>query len=303
MKKNPLKKITVFIFQIIYIPTIDSSLLNNTRDGVVEMSDDISHLTVRELKQSEYTLWDNLVTSSPFGTVFHESLWLKICRDSLNGDLHLYGCFNDNNDLVAGCPLYEKKRFGLKFYSAILKNSMTPYGGFLQRIEESEKIRKREQRLKERVQAFHDFFRTQRFDLITMILSPGLIDIRPFLKNNWNGIINYTYKKNPKIKNYQEGTRRNIKKAIQQGIKIEHYENNDGIKKYYSLLQETYGRLGLALLCPEQHIRNIYNSLKEKERAELWIAKTKDGEWSAAEIFVSDHNCPHRWTVTTSINI
>jgi hypothetical protein len=271
LKKNPLEKITVFIFQIIYIPTIDTSLLNNTGDEAVEMLDEISHLTIRELKPSEYTLWDNLVTSSPFGTVFHESFWLNTCRDSLNGNLHLYGCFNDNNDLVAGCPLFEKKRFGLKYGSAILKNSIIPYGGFLQRMEESDNVRKKEQHLREKVQAFHDFFGKQQFDLITMILPPGFMDIRPFLQNNWKEKIHYTYRL-----------------------------NNDGIKKYYDLLRETYQRHGLTVPCPEDYIRNIYNSLKEKGRTELWIAITKEGEWSAAEIFVSDHNCPHRWTAATS---
>ena len=82
---------------------------------------------------------------------------------------------------------------------------MIPYGGFLQRVEESDNVRKNEQHLKEKVQAFHDFFRIQQFDLITMILPPGLMDIRPFLHNNWKEKIHYTYRINPKIKNYQKG--------------------------------------------------------------------------------------------------
>jgi hypothetical protein len=264
------------------------------------MSDELSHLTIRELKSSEYMLWDNLVMSSLLGTVFHESFWLNICRDSLNDNLHLYGCFNDNNDLVAGCPLFEKKRFALKYGSAILKNSMVPYGGFLYKTEESDNVRKKEQRLRENIQAFHDYLKIQQFDLVTMILPPGLIDIRPFIQNKWKEKIHYTYTINPKIKNYQKGMRGNIKKAIQQGIKIEKYEHNDGVTRFYSLLQDTYQRHGLSVPCPEKYIRNIYDYLKEKGRAELWIALTKEGEWSAAEMFLSDHNCPHRWTAATS---
>lgn len=264
------------------------------------MPEESNHLTVRELEQSEYILWDNLVTSSPIGTVFHESFWLNTCRDNLKSNLHLYGCFNDNNELIAGCPLFEKKRFGLKHGSAILKNSLVPYGGFLYRIEESDNVRKKEQRLKEKIQAFHDFFKMQQFSSISMILPPGLIDIRPFLQNKWKEKILYTYRINPKIKNYQKGMRGNIKKAFQQGIKIEKYEQNDGITKFYELLQETYQRHGLSVPCPEQYLKNIYEHLKKQERANLWIAMTKDGEWSAAEIFVSDQNCPHRWTAATS---
>ena len=257
-------------------------------------------LTIRELKSSEYKLWDSLVTSSSVGTVFHESFWLITCHDTINGNLHLYGCFNDNNDLVAGCPLFENKRFGLKYGSAILKNSMVPYGGFLYQNEISDNIRRKEQHLREYVQAFHEYFKIHQFDLITMILPPGLIDIRPFLYYEWNEKIHYTYTINPKIKNYQKGMKGNIKKAIQHGIKIEKYEHNDGIRKFFSLLQDTYQRHGLSVPCSERYLRAIYDYLKEKGRAELWIALTKEGEWSAAELFINDHNCPHRWLAATS---
>lgn len=264
------------------------------------MPDAMKDLIVRELKPYEYTLWDNLVTSSPLGTVFHESFWLNTCQDTLNGNLHIYGCFDNTNNLLAGCPLFEKKRFGLKYGYAILSNSMIPYGGFLFKNEESDYIRKKEQHLKEKVQALHDFLNTQQFNSITMILPPGLMDIRPFLQNNWKEKIHYTYKINPKIKNYQKGMRGNIKKALQLSIRVEKYENTDGITRYYTLLNETYERHGLSVPCPEQYIKKIYNYLKDKKRANLWIATTKEGEWSAAEIFVSDQNCPHRWTAATS---
>lgn len=63
--------------------------------------------TLRYLESSESSIWDALVQSSPQGSVFCRSWWLRAV-----GDARVLGYFV-GNDLVAGIPVIFEKRFGM----------------------------------------------------------------------------------------------------------------------------------------------------------------------------------------------
>lgn len=62
----------------------------------------LTSVTVREIKSNEYDNWDQLVSNSPQGTIFHAINWLVACAESLQKELKIYGCF-ENGKIVAGC--------------------------------------------------------------------------------------------------------------------------------------------------------------------------------------------------------
>ena len=59
------------------------------------------------LKQSEYAEWDQLVEQSPYGTIFCKSCWIEAIQ---NAKVVIY---KDKGRIIAGMPLFEKKRFGI----------------------------------------------------------------------------------------------------------------------------------------------------------------------------------------------
>jgi len=62
------------------------------------------------LSGEEHRLWDELVEASPQGSLFCRSWWLKVA----DPDIRVLGYF-DRGRLIAGIPLFFKKRLGVKF--------------------------------------------------------------------------------------------------------------------------------------------------------------------------------------------
>ncbi len=132
---------------------------------------------VRELESSEYKLWDDLVEKSPHGTIFHTSDWLRVCRDVLNRNPRIYGCFQ-NHELVGGCSLFINKVAGI-FKVASSTCEMTPYGGIVIKESPSSKVRKREQESHKIMNSLGKFL-CEQFDRIEIRFSPDFLDLRPF---------------------------------------------------------------------------------------------------------------------------
>ena len=141
----------------------------------------MSDIEVRELKIEEYKIWDELVETSPNGTIFHSSDWLTICSKSLNKKLKIYGCF-ENNKIVAGCSLYNYKLKKI-FNAASSTIEMTPYGGIVLSKHPSTKVRTQELTYGAIVKSLCSVLNNKHFDYINITNSPDLIDVRSFI---WN---------------------------------------------------------------------------------------------------------------------
>ncbi|MHB0937005.1 MAG: GNAT family N-acetyltransferase [Armatimonadota bacterium] len=83
-------------------------------------------LTVRELSEAEYPLWDALVAVSPQRTIFAQRWWMEVATD---GGGRLLGCFNGDR-LVAGMPIWPCRTLGVR---RLRQPPLTPYWGPLLR--------------------------------------------------------------------------------------------------------------------------------------------------------------------------
>ena len=259
------------------------------------MGNKMSTIEVRELKKSEYKIWDELVENSPQGTVFHSSSWLNTCSEILNKKLKVYGCFK-NGELIGGCPLYIYKFGFLKTASSVIK--MTPYGGVILAQLPSNKVREKERIYRNIIASLCETFDNQHFSNIQIINSPGFIDVRPFIWKDWDSKIHYTYHLilNDFEERISRDAKRNIKKAIKNEISI---EKSRDIDLFYELFKETFSRQGLKPPVTKKFLANVFNMLLKYKKGEMWIAKTKSKEVAAAEIFVYDSKRAYRWSAAT----
>jgi excinuclease ABC subunit A len=69
----------------------------------------MDNFDVRILTRDDFEQWDEFVSESPSGSVFHSSKWLRTSADILGKDLIIYGYFI-NNTIIGGCSLYSEKR-------------------------------------------------------------------------------------------------------------------------------------------------------------------------------------------------
>jgi len=71
------------------------------------------------------------------------------------------------------------------------------------------------------------------------------------------------------------------------------------IESYYSLFQQTFEHQGLKTPVPKEYIESVCEQIATDDLGDMWVAKTPDGQWIAAEIFLHDNNYVHRWTAAT----
>ncbi|MGV8108373.1 GNAT family N-acetyltransferase [Methanospirillum sp.] len=254
---------------------------------------------VRILKKNEYHIWDSLVFRSPQGTIFHTSDWLITCASLLLKNAVIYGIFK-NATLLAGCSLFTDKKFYF-FPFATSTVSMTPYGGFVFAPFDSSKVREKEQNYNNYISAINRAIYPQ-FYYMSITNSPTITDIRPFIYENWKYLIKYSYffylDENIE-KRLSKKVRWTIRKANKLDISIKK-ENNPEL--YWHLHEKTYAKQKISSPVTKKFLFGMINLIITKKIGEMWIARTKDGEPSAAEIIIWDNYCAHRWGAVTDVN-
>jgi hypothetical protein len=248
---------------------------------------------VRPLTEEEYVHWDQLVRRSSQGSIFHSSDWLSTCADSLNKKLQIYGCFK-KGQIVAGCSFFTLRRYFAKM--AYTNLATTPYSGIILPSSQTDDGRKDE--AQNIMDALRIALENMSCSYILLSNSPYLVDVSPFTSNGWKSIINYTYYLD--LNNYGGHILKRLRWTVNKAKKIGvTAEKSEDIPLFYRLLEDTFMRQNLGRPTSEDFYKNMFSLLQKKNQCELWIAKTKSGEASAAEIIVYDEKRAYRWSAAS----
>jgi len=258
--------------------------------------DKISKVEIKELTDSEYKLWDELVEESPHGTIFHTSDWLSTYSNLLSKKLKIYGCFK-SNELVGGCSLYI---YNSKFYKTACSTiEMTPYGGVVLAQSPSSELREQEQTYRSIIKSLCDVFDDEHFGYIQLINSPNFIDVRPFIWHGWKSKIHYAYYfelEGNIEKSISKKVRNTIRKAVNNKITVK--KSND-VSTFYDLLLMTFIRQKWRLSIEREFFEKIIKLLESKNGGEIWIAEAPTGEAASAEIVIWDNKRAYRWSAAS----
>lgn len=253
----------------------------------------MTDIHTRILNNDEYNLWDNLVSNSDYGTLFHKIGWLKICEESFDKKLEIYGCFK-NEKLIGGYALFiEKYQI---FTRAVATCSTTPYGGVLIRKSMSTKVREQESFRNNVLKSILNNLKMQKLDRIIIHNSPQFIDIRQFTYNNWNTLVKYTYYFDLTLNiedTLSKEMKQTIKKAQQNDIRI-NKENNHEL--FYTLYRSTYENQGIKIPASSDFFKKVIEYIELTGNGQMWIARTSTEDVASAEIILWDKDQAYRWT-------
>lgn len=261
----------------------------------------MSQVEVRKIEAKEYQLWDNLVSDSPQGTIFHISDWIKTCSSLLNKKCLLLGYFEDN-ELRGGCSMYVTPRLKLWNF-ATSTVSMTPYGGFLLPTRESTNVRGQESKDSAIIIGILNRISRYRFDYINITNPPSFHDIRPFTWNDWTSSVYYTY-----IFSLTEDISLSVSKKVRNTVRKAE-KNKIHIRKYYDpdlywiLNIKTYEKQNLKPPFTKAFLTGMLNMIIEKNIGEMWVAETESGEVASAEIITWDNKMAHRWSAASNTSL
>jgi hypothetical protein len=242
------------------------------------------NITVGEI--TDHLLWDDFVETSPQGTVFSSSAWLKASSSAYGGRPVFFGA-KEHGELVAGVTYVEITKGPFKRATTPI---LTPYGGLLYsgnpdlnndslRMVCTESIIRRLQK---------------KYDHVFLVNAPGLDDIRSFLWQNWEEKVKYTYRLDldgtESIWNkFRKSTQKHLRRA-EETLKVEDSADIGRIGELYRRALSERGKTGT----PEAMSMKMVSLLIESGIAIAAIA-VENGADAALLVRVSDSNSVYAW--------
>lgn len=241
-----------------------------------------------EIKDSK--LWDDFIENSRQRTIFCTSLFSEILRKTTGRGYKIYGVLKNGN-LVAGCPVYEKIKYGFKM--AILP-PLVPHLGIVLKDDKSLYLSKREYLTLKVEELLSERF-SREYSYINLTNHPNLQDIRGFDWAGWKINARYTYivnfKEKPKI---SPSAKRQINKALKAGIKVKESSN---IEEFANIVYKSYLRHGNPPPYSEEYLINIANYLFSKKIGILLVAKDSEKRILSGMIMIKDKKTLYEWVV------
>jgi hypothetical protein len=248
-------------------------------------------LEIRILKEDEVLDWEYIVVNSPMGTIFHSSDWLNILERSLKIKLIKLAAYEEQR-IVGVFPIsIVGPRYIRGVFSPppIIEN---PYGGPLT--------------FPDKIGIINKFIRSViRGSVLVDITFPptfnsnskcysDLIPFKDVIQYKHTYIINL---KNPEVliwKHFRDDTKKYIKRAINEEIKVVEGKSPASVDIYYKMLEDTYFRQGFHPL-PKEFYLQVFSTLKPKGQAKIVFAE-KDGVPVAAYFFLIYKGTINTWT-------
>ena len=234
---------------------------------------------LRYLSEAEYRTWDELVEASPQGSLFCRSWWLKV----VGPDIRVLGYF-DRGRLVAGIPMFSRKRFGIKFCT--MPNLTQTWGVVIEPIEG-----KPVHQVTRQMEVLTIFARHLAAEQVFLQrFHPSVVN---FLPLHWLGfrevcrvtyVIEHLCDLDRVWAEMRENQRREIRKAEKRGIVVERCDSEIVAQN----LAKTYVRQGLQSPAKADHLRLIYHAAQQNDAGECFAARDAGGRVHAAAMLVWD---------------
>ena len=220
-------------------------------------------IKIRELKEEECKIWDELVESSPHGTIFHKLEWLKTVERHTNSKLYLLIGYL-GNEIIAAIPFFYHRQYLFKMLSSPIASAMIQNLGPIIPNYDDLKQDKREFYFREFQKELDKYIYSRiKPHAVTVVTSPNLIDVRPYIWTNYQVIPKYNYVKS--IENldriwegFKKQLRKNIVNAEKKGVE---FEEGD-LDSYNSIIESLSMRLEeqeLELPVSDEYMLDLYH--------------------------------------------
>jgi hypothetical protein len=215
-------------------------------------------------------LWDEFVDNSPDGFLFHKWDFLETMAEATGYTLERYGIY-DGEELIALFPIFSKNLFGFKSLFSPPPQTGVPYLGFIMSEDYySLKQSKKETRLSIICDLFNKMVDDRRFNYVSILLIPSVLDVRSFKWNSYKTEISYTYffdlsqSLDEIYMGFKKNIRERIKKANAVNLVMEKSNDLSHLAQLYNTEKERYEKQGLnSPLASLQYLEKIFSLYPE----------------------------------------
>jgi hypothetical protein len=252
--------------------------------------------SIRYLNKNEFDLWDNFVEECETGSVFNKTYWLENIYKYKRATLRIIGCFNTNNDLVAGYAFGHKTKFNI--FPIIVPPSLTPINNIV--------IKERDTRFNSKRESYHFRvfyqiieFLEKYYKIISFTFPLNLIDVRPFLWKGYTEEIRYTYFSDISdlddvFKNFDSAIVRRIKKTKDLPYKIDTSKDINNVETFYHLQELSFRKQRHLFMLTKVQFVDFLKVLLTKEKVKIYTVYLNKNP-VASIIILFDKDIAYYW--------
>ncbi|KUO53571.1 MAG: hypothetical protein APF76_12240 [Desulfitibacter sp. BRH_c19] len=228
-------------------------------------------------------LYDNFVDASPQGSLFHKSWWL----DAVAPDKYKIVYIKEKDNILAAWPLVQRKIMKI---SMILEPQLTPILGIMfapsSKSKYSESLSEEIRLITKLIDILpkHSYF-YQRFHR-------EFTNWLPLYWANFKQTTRYTYLidnlSNLDLvwENIRSNTKRKIRKALRQGIKV---VTNVALEEFLKINEMSYKRQGLVVPYSKEYVKAIDAACQKNNARKIFFAIDSEYKLHAAVYIVYDN--------------
>jgi hypothetical protein len=255
-------------------------------------------ISIRYISSEESGAWDQLINSSPQGSIFllNDCLSAYVENDP---ELHLFrlGCFDDRNNLLGGQALIHKKRAGIVRVQTLVHTWSyldTPIvaGHIIQGSQEYYAI----------VYALAHKVR-QSFLYYKVFCHPSIQDVRPLLQNQWSAEPEYAHiwdLQNPEalLNELRKKKRFRQADAMFQSLQFSSEKKGEIIEEFIPLYKKTAEQIGCKLSKSWERIfRALVDQMLDRNAIRFLTCRRNSGELLGVTTYVLNQiqNTAYGW--------
>lgn len=223
--------------------------------------------------------WNDLIYSSPHGTIFHTWKWLKIVEKQTDSILYPLMAYQGTN-IIGIYPIFLKKKGFINLaLSPPPKAYLLYLGPVIANYENLKQDKKESIFIKFQNEVDRYLFSQLNCKYVRIRSSPGLFDSRPFRWSGYNVEPLYTYRINLTNgsdhvwENFDRQLRVTINKTIREGVIVEN-GNKEDLEFIHSLLSRRYIEQGLKPSDYKKFLLELYDEFYPTS-IRIYIAKYK----------------------------
>lgn len=234
-------------------------------------------LTISSLDSQREKAWDDLVISSPCGTLFHTVRWLRIVQKHTKAEFHPL-MFYKGTQLVAIYPLFiQKKGLTKVALSPPSRSYMLYLGPVISAYESMKQDRKESTYIRIQQEMDKYIFKIQGCSYARIRSSPGLYDSRPL---RWSGYIVeplYTYRIDLTQgidhvwEQFDRKLRVEIHKSQREGVTVRQ-GGRDDLEFIHDALYSRYTKQGISAVNYKKFLEDLYDQCSP-ENLKIFVAE------------------------------
>jgi Acetyltransferase (GNAT) domain len=252
-------------------------------------------LSVRILPESEFPAWNDLVSGSEEGSVYHTPEYLDALCGAAGGGFRILAA-ERGGELQGGLALYERSAGAGSYVAPRL---LLYYNGPVLRPLSTRYPSQQTARRNELLDALRTAVTARGYGRIQLRCRSPLTDVRVFLARGWTARPHYSYvvplDDLPALRaRMEQNLRRLVDRCASQGLTITEDDDFDG---FFRLHAQIHDRKGAALYLQKTAFQRYFERIRALGLARLYHARLPDGTSVSTQLVLLG---PHRVSHTVS---